>query len=333
MTPHSLAPKRGFTLVELLVVIAIIGILIGMLLPAVQQVREAARRTQCANNIRQLGLAVINYDSAHMHFPPGWIGGKELPTETGWGWTTQILPFFEQSAIYGQISINDNLVDLKFDPVVVQHIPNLFCPSSTNTSHTFETKCFRIQNPPADNSILHDRPIPTEAPYWIGRTHYVGCIGSSVRMVVMEANDDGQGEGEMCPDVSLLEDGDNNINGVFFQNSDTAYRDLADGSSNTVLLGERSSNTFDSQWAGVITGSDFAGWRVVGWTGEPPNNIGSSDAHFHGFAQFNSMHLGGITNFAFADGSVHAVDDNVTRDLFFALGTIRGGEVIDHSSY
>jgi len=330
--------RRAFTLIELLVVIAIIGILIAMLLPAVQSIREAARRVECANNIRQLGLAVINYDSAHMHFPAGWIGGNELPTETGWGWTAQVLPFFEQNAIYSQISINENLVTHKFDPVVVQHIPNLFCPSSNHTSKTFETTCFRIQPSGDDGAAGNDgaagfHDTATEGPYSIGRTHYVGCIGSAVRMIEMEANDDGEGEGEMCPDIDLLEDDDRNINGVFFQNSETAYRDLADGSSNTVLLGERSSATFDSQWAGVVTGSKFPGWRVVGWTGEPPNNEGSSEAHFHGFAQFNSTHMGGVTNFAFADGSVHSIDENVTKDLFFALGTIRGGEVINHSEY
>ncbi len=330
MSPaNSIKKSRAFTLVELLVVIAIIGILIAMLLPAVQSVREAARRIKCANNIRQLGLAVINYESGHMHFPAGWIGGRTLPTETGWSWTAQILPFFEQNAIYNQINIRENLVDDKFSDAVVQHIPILFCPSSTYDSRTFEME---VQLPVSgDVTGLQDTAV--SPPFTIARTHYVGCIGSSVRLVEMEANGDGDGDGEMCPDLDLMDGGDNSINGVFFQNSDTSYSDLQDGSSNTVLLGERSSDTFDSAWAGVVTGTTFTGWRVVGWTGEPPNNKGQSDAHFHGFAQFNSMHFGGATNFAFADGSVHAIDENVTADLFFALGTIRGGEIIAHEDF
>ena len=97
MTPHSLAPKRGFTLVELLVVIAIIGILIGMLLPAVQQVREAARRTQCANNIRQISLAALNFESANTRFPSGWQSNDNtIEGGPGWAWSTELLPFLEQ---------------------------------------------------------------------------------------------------------------------------------------------------------------------------------------------------------------------------------------------
>ena len=97
--------RRGFTLVELLVVIAIIGILIGMLLPAVQMVREAARRTQCANNCRQMGLAVLNYESANMVFPPGWATGtiNDPLDEPGWGWAVPALPFMEQGNVFDQI--------------------------------------------------------------------------------------------------------------------------------------------------------------------------------------------------------------------------------------
>ena len=87
-TPLSLTRRRGFTLVELLVVIAIIGILIGMLLPAVQQVREAARRTQCANNIRQLSLGAMNYESANMRFPPGWLSNDNTSLASGPGWAS-----------------------------------------------------------------------------------------------------------------------------------------------------------------------------------------------------------------------------------------------------
>jgi len=100
----------GFTLVELLVVIAIIGILIGMLLPAVQQVREAARRIDCSNKSRQLGLAVMNYESANGVFPPGWIVNDSINTSgselSGWGWSSIILPFIEAGNLSEQIDFN-----------------------------------------------------------------------------------------------------------------------------------------------------------------------------------------------------------------------------------
>jgi len=108
----------GFTLVELLVVIAIIGILVGMLLPAVQQVREAARRIDCSNKSRQIGLAVINYESAHREFPPGWVVSENADDDelSGWGWASIILPFLEANNLAEQIDF-DGPVDANVDIV------------------------------------------------------------------------------------------------------------------------------------------------------------------------------------------------------------------------
>ena len=113
--------------------------------------------------------------------------------------------------------------------------------------------------------------------------------------------------------------------------------------SKTLMLGERSkghlnsargvSGEFDSTWVGVVTGSPFTGWRVLGWTGEPPNNDPgqNSEVHFHGFAQFNSAHVGGITICGFADGSIHSIRDEISPRVFEALGSTRGGEIIPWS--
>ena len=121
--------RRGFTLVELLVVIAIIGILIGMLLPAVQQVREAARRIQCANNVRQLSLAVLNYESSQMLFPPGWNSVSEIDTNPGWGWSAILLPFIEQNNLASQIDYQSSITAPVNEAILQQVVQGHLCPS------------------------------------------------------------------------------------------------------------------------------------------------------------------------------------------------------------
>ena len=148
--------KRGFSLIELLVVIAIIAILIAMFLPAVQNVREAARRTSCSSNLMQLGLANQSFNTANSHFPNGWNG------ETGWGSISFLLPFFEQGNLYSEIDFSTFTDAVENRSLIQQRLPLLFCPSSGNRSSSFQLEGL-------DGMID------------VGRTHYVGCIGSTVR--------------------------------------------------------------------------------------------------------------------------------------------------------
>ena len=283
--------RYGFTLVELLVVIAIIGILIGMLLPAVQQVREAARRTQCANNIRQLALACHNYESANMAFPPGLnvplddgSGGtvdasrfplvEPTPKEDRFGsWMVWILPFMEQGNISKDLDLTVRELDANAigrDGIAAEVVPSLLCPSDVSET---------VVNPFGDA--------------WFGCNSYFGVAGQEGWFLSALTND-----------------------GILYHNSEVTFGAISDGSSNTFLIGERFS--MDEEWDGFST---FRGWAwssafsardcIVGMRAEinyqfPPGsgpNPGFSLTDLK-FNSFSSGHPSGA-NFAAADGSVH----------------------------
>lgn len=159
--------SHAFTLVELLVVIAIIGILIGMLLPAVQQVREAARRISCANKARNITLALLNYESAHMKFPKGWTEANGQP-DPGYGWMAYTLPFVEQGNLHNQINFGISILETPSVGPRTTTFDLMICPSSTHSDDTFVLSGY-------------DGSDPFEMP----RTHYVGSIGSSLPMHAM----------------------------------------------------------------------------------------------------------------------------------------------------
>lgn len=160
--------SKAFTLVELLVVIAIIGVLIAMLLPAVQQVREAARRISCANKIRNIVLAELNYESAHRRFPRGWdtSDGRGNP---GYGWMAFSLPFFDQENLYNRIDFNQPLSETSKTEPRTASFDLLICPSSSNTQKTFFVGAVDIDG----------------FPFEVARSHYVGSAGSATPMNVM----------------------------------------------------------------------------------------------------------------------------------------------------
>ena len=292
------AYRKGFTLVELLVVIAIIGILIGMLLPAVQQVREAARRIQCGNNVRQLALAAMNYESANMEFPPGWTaisedassGNALLP---GWAWSAVLLPFIEQENLANLIDFDAPVTNSVNQPVLMQVVPSYICPSDPDAT----IQDFGSVIPPPVGGGSNTRAFQQGGGLFLARTNYSGVFGNIE-----------------------IEDDPFRGNGVYFGNSEIGFRDISDGSSNTIVIGERRNDLGPVTWLGVIPGIAEPFARVVGATDHSPNDPDD------GFEDFRSYHPGGI-NVALGDGSTQFINDSISEPIFQALGSRAGGEI------
>ena len=287
----------GFTLVELLVVIAIIGILIGMLLPAVQQVREAARRIDCSNKSRQIGLAVINYESAHGEFPPGWIVDQSTDTQqlTGWGWASITLPFLEANNLAELIDF-DGAVDANLD-IIEEVIPVFLCTSDPDGEVlSLDTEVAVVGTSGGSGSL--QSPGSGGNSLRVARSNYSGVFGT------LEFSEDPR-----------------RGNGVFFADSDVGFRTIRDGSSNTMMIGERRNDFGTVTWSGVIEGVNEPFARIVGAADLPPN------AQDDTFENFRSYHPGGI-NVTLADGSTQFINDNIDEITFRALSSVAGGEVV-----
>jgi prepilin-type N-terminal cleavage/methylation domain-containing protein len=161
--------RRAFTLVELLVVIAIIGILIGMIFPAVQMVRESARRTNCSNKIRQIVVGLHSFETAHKKFPPGWLGDETIDSK-GWAWMSYTLPFVEQQNLSDTIDLNSRVFDLPLSEPRLNTFDTLLCPSSQTSSE----RTVQLETWSTDEDVLDFFP------YELGRSHYVGSVGGRV---------------------------------------------------------------------------------------------------------------------------------------------------------
>ncbi|RMF45165.1 MAG: DUF1559 domain-containing protein [Planctomycetota bacterium] len=295
--------RRGFTLVELLVVIAIIGILVGLLLPAVQAAREAARRMQCSNNLKQLGIAVHNYESAYRQLPAGWNDWQRTG-EPGWGWAAGLLAFMEGDNLYRQIDFRLPIEHAVHDQVRVTVVPTFLCPSDTGP------ELFEIAE--GDGHTTHIRTglghvlnhhgvDDGDKLFQIAKSNYVGMFGTQ--------------ELEIAPYRG---------NGMFYGNSATKFRDVIDGLSNTLMIGERSSRLGQSIWHGNIPEANEPHARILGVADHPPN-----DPAGH-FEDFSSYHTGGV-NFMRADVSVTFLPETIDFGVYRAMATRSGGETLSYS--
>ncbi|MCI0380843.1 MAG: DUF1559 domain-containing protein, partial [Gemmataceae bacterium] len=271
--------RSAFTLIELLVVIAIIAILIGLLLPAVQKVREAAARTECRNNLKQIGLAMHNFHDRNKKFPPGYVSNVNVAgvdLGPGWGWAAFLLNDLEQDNVHRQINFKLDIGDPANAFARVQSLAVFRCAS--------------------DDRL--DTFIPDGVAFSVAHSHYVAVFGSNE-----------------------IEDGPGRGNGIFFRNSATRVASIIDGTSNTLMVGERSLNLFKNTWTGAVTGADEAPALVLGSCDHPPN-----DAASH-VEDFWSRHPVGV-NFLFADGSVRNIGNSIPAAIYQALATRNGGEAV-----
>ena len=280
---------KGFTLVELLVVIAIIGILIGMLLPAVQQVREAARRISCANQMRQISLAALNFESAHGMLPPGMqqvnIQQASIP-ELGWGWRSLILTFMEQGNLADSFDMRIKMNESVNAPLLTTILPPFVCPSDNGLNDQF-----------MDTLGLSS-----------ARSNYVGNGGAF--------------QDSFIPSLDQY-------NAVLGRTTDTRYngislRSITDGTSNTVFSAEvlsygRNANTNTNfAWDPALYGFTRSNGQISHTlsqirTGDgfinPPNNLSSTILR----NSFASFHQGGL-NVGFVDGSTHFINDSIQHN-------------------
>lgn len=293
----------GFTLIELLVSISIIGVLVGVLLPAVQQAREAARRMQCQNNLKQIGLAFQSYHSSFQRFPPGYISrvnatGEEIGP--GWGWGSSILPQLEQPALFSQINFNVGIEHPSNQEARLQWLPTFLCPSDSPPK-----RWQAVSRDLASGAFLAN--ICEVAP-----ANYIGMFGT------------------FEPGV----DGD----GVLFRNQPLNFASMLDGTSTTFLVGERGFRLGDATWTGAITGAVIVPDGRDGVGTGPPESASSlilghsGDGHSPGerrshVNQFFSEHQGGV-HFVFVDGHVSFMSSSTDYRIYQALTTRNGNEAI-----
>jgi len=325
LTHRNESRQRAFTLIELLVVIAIIAILVALLLPAVQQAREAARRSSCKNNLKQIGLALHNYHDVHNVFPPAFIhggGGGYATSNTytaaqlsnGLGWQTHILPMVEQPALYDQIGSQTNgyavhWMDKNFDGTINdpidaarQIIATYNCPSDPMAGLNTKRQASGVA---------------------VGKTNYLAVSGTSAAT---------------------------NFNGTFFVNSRIGFRDMTDGTTNTMIVAERSTiaDRSDLLTCGTeacnFTGGVWIGPRYIsltagGWhPGVNPQDVAAfGGATTYQVARsnqpwgddwiFSSPHQGGIQA-CMGDGSIRFLSENISLVTYSAIVTRSNNEVV-----
>jgi prepilin-type N-terminal cleavage/methylation domain-containing protein/prepilin-type processing-associated H-X9-DG protein len=336
--------SHGFTLVELLVVIAIIGILVALLLPAIQSAREAARRAQCQNHIKNLALACINYETAKKHLPPGFVSSPDMNTATeAWAWSTFALPYLEEQAIYDRLRPTETFMSpVDGTRTGKRNLADLFVAAKTNASELEPLQTplavFRcpsdstpplipVPNPP-DQLVSRSVDDGTWSRHFTGANSPAGFQPSTSNYVgskgIIDAGCTGSGSGTAAsPWVANTERCNNT--GIFFGNSSVALKQITDGTTKTFMIGERDKFCLAATWIGVRNPYGPDSWSsnwAMAHVAFPHGQLNYSltGAHDTCTESFSSAHPGGAF-FAFCDGSVRFIKDEIE---FFDFGNAGG---------
>jgi prepilin-type N-terminal cleavage/methylation domain-containing protein len=309
--------RRGFTLIELLVVIAIIAMLIGLLLPAVQRVRQAAARLQSQNNLKQIGLAMHSHHDSLSRFPAGYVSNHLLPgTDSatldgppGWAWGTYLLPYLEQDNLFRQLNLNLPCYDAANAAAVRTELKVFLCPAAPNL---------------AGPSVIRNQSGATLATF--GRSHYVANVGQ----------DEPWGYSPALVDWTSV------ASGPFYRNSQTRIADITDGTSNTVFIGEHTTIS-DKTWVGVVPGAascplnptlfpftecDSAATLVLCHSGpalDEPGVVHPPSFPTCHVCQMYAPWQGG--NVLLGDGSVRFIATSINLNTWAALSSMNRGDI------
>ena len=292
-------PTRGFTLIELLVVIAIIAVLIALLLPAVQQAREAARRTQCKNNLKQFGLAMHNYHDTFNMFPLQASYGPAARYH--WSWIPMVLPFLDQAPLYNQANFSLDGLNTTVNSsgvsnlsIIARNLTAALCPSDPNSS----TPATRQDD---------------AAAIVLGLTNYAVCVGDHINTTTTTGAQNTSPYGNSCTNGSLCR-------GVITRFGWSArMRDLTDGTSNTMMVGEVvPSKCGWEDWGhqNFATTAHGPNYLFATMTAGNPECIG-----------YYSWHTGGV-QVLMGDGTVRFISENISGTTYNALASRAGGETI-----